>query len=102
MVGDGRIGDDIGCLAAVGHLIGPLLHRRRGHRSHRLDAVDIHFGELLDEAKDAVQLADHAICLVLGDGNTGKAGDALHGGKIDGHGILRIGFFLPAIKAMSA
>ena len=55
------------------------------------DAVTVY-----EALEDAVQLADHAICLVLGDGNTGKAGDALKSYEIAIQGgAIRIVDHLP-------
>jgi hypothetical protein len=81
-----------GGFAAVRYLVRALLHGHRRDRRHGFDAIDIHFGKLLDETENAVQLANHAVCLFFGDGNTSKARNALNGGKVDGHDILRMGF----------
>jgi hypothetical protein len=67
-------------VAAVIDDIRALAHHHRRDGGHRLDAIDIHFRKLLDEAEDAVQFACHAVCLFLADGDSGKARDALHGG----------------------
>ncbi len=100
-IGRGRIGDDIIRLVAIGDLVGALFHRDRRHGRHRLDAVDIHFRKLLHETEYAVQLAEHILCFIFGDSDTGKARNALYGGEIDGHGFTPVRIFLPAIITMS-
>jgi len=65
LIGIRRIGDDVGGLVAVGHFIGALLHCHRRYRGHGLDAIDIHFGELLDEAQNAVQLTHHPLLTAM-------------------------------------
>jgi hypothetical protein len=45
--------------------------------------------QLLDETEDRVQFALHPRRFFVGDGDAGEFGDALDGGKVDGHAILR-------------
>ena len=61
-----------------------ICHRR--HRGHRLDAVAIHFVELLDKGQDGVELALQMRDLVVGDGDARQMRDAADGGGVDGHG----------------
>ncbi len=48
-----------------------LAHRQLhlDRRGHRLDAIDIHFVELLDPRQDAVQLPGHRLQPLLGNRN---------------------------------
>ncbi|VVT17450.1 hypothetical protein RHIZ404_210462 [Rhizobium sp. EC-SD404] len=80
-----RVGHDIGSLVAIGDDIGALLHVHGDHRGHGLDATHIDLVELLDEAENDVELADHALCILVAYRETGQTGNALHGCDIDRH-----------------
>ena len=46
VLAQGRVGDNVAGLAAVGHGVGAHLHVHVNHRCHRLDAGNIDFVEL--------------------------------------------------------
>ena len=55
ILGRRRVGQNlIGDLAVIDRVV-TLFHLHRGDRRHRLDAVDIHLGELLDEGQHGVE-----------------------------------------------
>jgi hypothetical protein len=54
-------------------------------RGHRLDAGDINLVQLLDKAQNGVQLAGHALGILLAHRYAGEMRDSLHCLKINGH-----------------
>src|SRR5260370_35467822 len=80
----GRIAHDVVRYVAVGDLVLALLHVHRRDRGHRLDALDVHPGELLDESKNCVELALEVFDLVLRTRDAGGMGDTAHRSDIDG------------------
>src|SRR5215216_595659 len=80
-----RIAENCLRIAAVRDLVRPLLHLHRRHRRHRRDALDIHFGKLLEEGENRVELALQVLDLVVGDFDAREVRDAAHGIGIDGH-----------------
>src|SRR5690606_34346785 len=86
------VGDDVHRLVAVGDEVPSLLHCHRHDGGHRLDALDVNLGKLLDEAENSIQLAGHPVGFLLADGDAGKMGDAFDGGEVDGHDWLRWDF----------
>ena len=72
-------------LAVIDH-VQALLHLHRHHRGHRLDAVDIHFLQLLDKGQHGVQFALQMGNLGVSNRDPRKLRDTANGGSIDGHG----------------
>src|SRR5215510_9543581 len=81
-----RIAHDVVRDAAVGDLVGALLHLHGRHRGHRLDALDVHRRKLLDKRQNGVELALKVLDLVLRDRNAGEMGDTADSGSVDRHG----------------
>ena len=81
----GRIAHDVVRYAAVGDLVLALLHVHRRDRGHRLDALDVHLRELLDESKDCVELALEVFDLVLRNRDAGEMRDTADGSSVDRH-----------------
>ena len=78
-----RIGDDSVGDATFGDLVLPHLHRHGSDGSHRLDAIDVDFTELLDEGEDRIELAAKVLDFTFGDRDSGKMGDTADGVVID-------------------
>ena len=51
----------------------------------RLDALDVHFRQLLDEGEDRIQFALQVRNLGIGDRDPRKMRDAANSGGVDGH-----------------
>ncbi len=80
-----RVLDDLLGDAAVGDHVLALLHGHRRHRDHRLDALDIHLGQLLDEGEDRVDLAAQMLDFVIGHRDARQMRDAADGRGVDRH-----------------
>jgi hypothetical protein len=78
-----RIGDDGIGNTAVGNLVLPHLHRHGSDGSHRLDAIDVDFAELLDEGEDRIKLAAKALDFTFGDRDSGEVRDTAHSVAVD-------------------
>ena len=55
------------------------------HVAHRLDPLDLHLIELLDEGEHGVQLALEVIDFVLSHSDAGKVRNAAYGIGVDSH-----------------
>ena len=86
----GRVGEDILDAPAVGHLVGAQRERDIDDAGHRLDALGIDLGELLDPGEDVVELAGDRLALAFRQGDAGEPGDMRHGGFIDRHVTLSV------------
>src|SRR5882757_8568290 len=85
LAGRGVLHDVVGN-PAVGHLVGALFHGHRGHRRHRVDAVHLDLGQLLDKGQNGVELAAEVLDLLVGDRDARQMRDAADGRGVDGHG----------------
>src|SRR5215472_12225703 len=85
-VGLGRVGEDLGGIAAVGdHIVA----RRQLHRlggGERGDALRVDLVQLLDPGEDAGELGRQRLEPILLDANASEPGDLANGRGVDGHG----------------
>src|SRR5712671_52474 len=103
LAGRGVLHDVVGN-PAVGHLVGTLFHGHRGHRRHRVDAIHLDLGQLLDKGQNGIELAAEVLDLFVGDRNARQMRDAADGRGIDGHGtsqaITKMGFGTDRLAAL--
>src|SRR3954451_22530540 len=80
-----RIAHNVVRYPAVGDLVLAHLHVHRCDRGHRLDALDVHLRELLDESQDRVELTLEVLDLVLRNRDAGEMRDTADSSSVDRH-----------------
>ena len=78
MLGDRRIGEDFVPAIAVRDLVLAKGQRVRNDRGQRIDAIGVHFLELLDPAEDIVELGHQPLDLLIAHGDASKLRNVAH------------------------